>query len=256
MVGGASTAAATSAAKFGAAAGSSGESGFDYIVESADFEAMSASVSTEERVALSGSKPMLSSNGEEIDYLGYRLSEEVSSDVRSLSHSLTERASPERVEAVCVVASEMDHAMERDRDYGQYGPSADLMQVRQTLRCIAAHPHSSDRAIRQAVRAEGKYAAREVLRNGTDPELLEFSLENADVGEWHAVDESGFVNPALKTHRLDTLVDLARKEPLDRDDAMHKTSMIASLREHPNLTGKQRSALERIKWPTPIPASR
>ena len=241
--------AATAAAQAVAAEQNFNRQGYDYILDNEDFAGMSESVTADMRSSLmqhhTGSVPQ----EQETDSLGYWLSNDASDDVRALTHSVSAEAPSEQVEAACVVASELVHAMERHDEYGdarggygQYGPAGDLRQTRQALRCIAVHPNATQRAVRQAVRAEGKYAGREVLRKSRDPEMLEFALNNSDTGVWYAVTDDGTVNPSLQSHRLVTLVEMT-KDPVDAQHGKYGANFLESLRSHPNLTEDQRSAL-------------
>lgn len=220
---------------------------FDFILHNEDFEHMAASVSADARAALRQAQPVHDERGQEIDSLGYWLSSGASDEVRSLTHSVAKDAPAEQVEAACVVASEFLHALERDEDYGFNGPSPDLNQVRQTLRCIAVHPNATTQASRQAVRSERKYSGREVLLRSRDPELIEFAFEQSGEGVWNAVANDGTVNPALQSHRLDELITMATEPPLSNDDAEYRAGMLVSLREHPNLTAEQKAALSAAK---------
>ena len=242
-------AAATAAAQAVVAEQNFGRQDFDYIIDNDDFVGMSESVGADVRSSLTQHRPGSVPREKETDSLGYWLSNDASDEVRALTHSVSEGAPPEQVEAACVVASELVHAMERHDEYGdarggyaQYGPSGDLRQARQALCCIAAHPNATPRAVRQAVRAEGKYAGREVLSRSRDPEMVEFALENSDTGVWYAVTDDGTVNPSLQSHRLDTLVEMT-KDPVNAEYDRYGASFLESLRSHPNLTAKQRAAL-------------
>ena len=219
---------------------------FDYVIDNDDYAGMADSVSADARASLKTAQPVLDDQGKEIDSLGYWLLSGASDEVSALTHSVTTDAPAEQVEAACVVASELVQAMERNDEYGEIGPSPDLNQVRQTLRCIAVHPNATERASRQAVRAEGKYSGREVLRRSRNPDLIEFALEQTGEGIWHAVEDGGAVNPALQSHRLDELIGIARRTPMSDDDAKYCAGTLASLREHPNLTGEQRTALANL----------
>ena len=92
--------------------------------------------------------------------------------------------------------------------------------------------------MRQAIRAERKYVAREVLRRSDDPDLLDFALDNADVGVWYALVEGAF-NPALRSEWLDDLVALANSPVWRHGHEQH----LRALRSHPNLAESQRAAL-------------
>lgn len=125
--------------------------------------------------------------------------------------------SPEMLEAVCVEASRaaVTAELREAGDPNQLGPSTDLTCLRQALACVAAHPNASDRAVRQAVRAGGKPAGREVLQRRADPELVRFVFEHTDVHPWDAVTDTASgsapwaVNPALPSDKLDTLIGMS-----------------------------------------------
>ena len=227
-------------------------SGADFIIGSNDFGNMEAFITADMRASVLSKRSNADdvARSEETDLLGYWLTDGASDETRALTLAVAEPdADTEQVETVCVVASELLHALERDgTSHETTGPLADKLQLMQTLTCVAAHPNASPRAIRQAVVAEGKYSAREVLRRSRDPEMLEFALDNADVGPWYAASEAGKINPALMSHRLDELIAIVHRRQPDPDNEEYHANFVASLHSHPNLTGTQRTALGRRRW--------
>ena len=215
---------------------------FDFIVGNDDYRSMSEGITSYERAfALINKGATNVPKDQQSDSLGYWLQNDASDEMRSLSHVVHAGAKRREIEIACVVGSEMLHAMERD--HLDSNPSADLMQVRQTMCCIAAHPNATDAAVRQAVRSEGKYAAREVLKRSSDPEMLEFALDNADVGVWHATSDEGEVNRALPSHLLDEMVQVANRPANSDEEAEYRNKTRASLRTHPNITTEQLASL-------------
>lgn len=193
------------------------------------------------------------------DYLGYWISSGGRADpgAEAMTAAVADAdAPPERIEAACVMATDMIAEEELDelREHGNIGrtPSSNMTQHRHTLMCIAAHPNATPRAARQAIRAEGKYTGREVLRHSSDPDLLRFALDNADVGVWYATDEEGNFNAALPADRLDRAVDhvvttfrrTAQSGSPAPQGIEYEANLLGSLAAHPNLTEEQRSRLD------------
>ncbi len=198
-----------------------------------------------------------------VDLLGFRIKglEGTGASAEAMTAAVSSAdAATDHIEAACVMATDMivREELEGMNDTGPDGlgkpPSPDCFQHRHTLRCIAAHPNASPRSVRQAIRAEGKYSAREVLRRSSDPDLLRFALDEADVGIWHAVSEHGSFNPALPADRLNYAVacvtDTWRRAKMSRESSPHgpeyDDELARSLGTHPNLTDEQRKRLKSV----------
>lgn len=219
-----------------------------FAVDNEDFQQMSEAVTPGRRAALLSSDAQQRSapEGEAFDLLGYSLMDYASDEARNLTLAVSDvDASAQDIEAVCVVTTERLIAVQPELALlgprpEPLRPSAlwEAVQLRQALTCIAAHPNATPMAVRQAIRVDRKYAAREVLRRSDDPDMLDFALDNADVGVWHALIEGAF-NPALRSERLDDLVALANSPVWRHGHEQH----LRALRSHPNLTESQRAAL-------------
>lgn len=193
--------------------------------------------------------------GCDVDWEGDLVDERASVKDRALATILrgpqSRRDTPSLIDAVAHRAAQRTLDLETEAYFAGGGtPSPDLMTARQTLTCVAGHPKATKHAVLLAVMCEGKYAGRAALRN-SDPDVVEAAFEMADVGEWHAVTDTGTVRPTLQTHRLDPLIDIANRgnhTPSDpRDVAWHR-ELARSLRAHPAITGKQK---QRLRPPPP-----
>lgn len=193
------------------------------------------------------------------DMLGYRIGETGSPRFRILAGVLDGDSDSTQVGAVVRIATDdlryqqrTLHAMEQTHssDPGYDQEQVDRTRINvfhlgQTLCAAAAHPNATSQAARQAMRAEGKYSGREVLRYSQDPELIQEALDSTDTGVWYAIRDDETVNPALNSGQLGQLIDAYRDPNLGSDPA-HRDKVLDDILGHPSLTDTQRSDVERL----------